>query len=281
MQCSSSENLCRNAYQMAARCIERAVNNLPSDEGLGLIRIYQEVVAETHERSRESLREFSQDPSAADTSDNDLKILRKAEDLEDELTILMQLFTEQKGVVDGFIRHIDGSQLARVDTARARAIAAHALERLAGYTRAVAEKLQLTRTTKDRVLFTLDIKQKKANLEEARGSTDQGRTMMVFTVFTVVFLPLSFFTSLYGMNIKEWSGDSSNVTGRQVAIYMGSISVGIILIAVFVAFGVRRVRGLVRRCFKNGRDVYALSARARGTRERHEMEHFMVPENAV
>ncbi|KUI55484.1 hypothetical protein VP1G_02816 [Cytospora mali] len=33
--------------------------------------------------------------------------------------------------------------------------------------------------------------------------------VLIFTVFTVIFLPLSFFTSLFGMNTQEWSGGNN------------------------------------------------------------------------
>lgn len=84
----------------------------------------------------------------------------------------------------------------------------------------------------------LDLKQKQANVDEAKMARwqaevtqTQSRSVMVFTIFTVMydpalffkyilsilsndfsFLPLSFFTSLFGINAREWSGDQTNLT---------------------------------------------------------------------
>ncbi|THC95621.1 hypothetical protein EYZ11_004883 [Aspergillus tanneri] len=57
----------------------------------------------------------------------------------------------------------------------------------------------------------LDLKQKHANAFEARfardqaaGTTRQGKTIMVFTVVTIVFLPLSFISSFFTINLNQF-----------------------------------------------------------------------------
>ncbi|KAL6412243.1 hypothetical protein AUP68_04626 [Ilyonectria robusta] len=60
------------------------------------------------------------------------------------------------------------------------------------------------------LLDLLDLKQKSANLVEVRSSTKQGRAVMLFTIFTIIFLPLSFFTSYFGQNVSEITGDDQN-----------------------------------------------------------------------
>ena len=51
----------------------------------------------------------------------------------------------------------------------------------------------------------LDMKQKQANIVEAHFArkqtevaADQSRSVMIFTIFTIIFLPLSFFASVFG-----------------------------------------------------------------------------------
>lgn len=53
--------------------------------------------------------------------------------------------------------------------------------------------------------------QRQAQVDDVRWSrlqtelaSSQNLSVMIFTIFTVVFLPLSFFTSLFGMNTAEW-----------------------------------------------------------------------------
>lgn len=46
----------------------------------------------------------------------------------------------------------------------------------------------------------------KSALARAEESVTQGRSIMMFTVVTIIFLPLSFMSSIFGMNAKELSG---------------------------------------------------------------------------
>lgn len=59
--------------------------------------------------------------------------------------------------------------------------------------------------------------QRQAQVDEVRWSrlqaelaSSQNLSVMIFTTFTVIFLPLSFFTSLFGMNTQEWGGPGEN-----------------------------------------------------------------------
>lgn len=102
----------------------------------------------------------------------------------------------------------------------------------------------------------LDLKQKQANVDESRlarweaeVTQSQSRAVMVFTIFTVMsvehsgyqrtpippampanpstlisFLPLSFFTSLFGINAREWSGEPENLTLRTMLVIAGKPS---------------------------------------------------------
>lgn len=67
-------------------------------------------------------------------------------------------------------------------------------------------------------------------------ATRQGYAMMTFTIVTVFFLPLSFFTSLFGMNVRDWTGDPGDSTLRRVMILMSSASAAIIVVALAAAF---------------------------------------------
>ncbi|KAI8169573.1 hypothetical protein K4K49_003770 [Colletotrichum sp. SAR 10_70] len=78
------------------------------------------------------------------------------------------------------------------------------------------------------VLELLDLEQKAASLGEARITTKQGQAVMLFTVITVIFLPLSFFVSYFGQNVSELTGDAQNPTSGQVwkiAVILGSLAV--------------------------------------------------------
>lgn len=109
----------------------------------------------------------------------------------------------------------------------------------------------------------LDLKQKHANAFEARfardqaaGTTRQGKIIMVFTIVTIIFLPLSFITSFFTIDMKEFphapNGDSQ-LSLPYVAKYtfgIGfAISIPLILLALAVddigdgcQEGIRRAR---------------------------------------
>lgn len=57
--------------------------------------------------------------------------------------------------------------------------------------------------------------QRQAQVDDVRWSrlqtelaSSQNLSVMIFTIFTVIFLPLSFFTSLFGMNTSEWGTET-------------------------------------------------------------------------
>ena len=100
------------------------------------------------------------------------------------------------------------------------------------------------------------MKQKQANIVEAHlarkqaeVATQQSRAIMIFTIFTLIFLPLSFFASVFGINSREWSGVLTNPTISTILTYMGSISLVLILIALLVAFN-RPSRKVLRKIWE-------------------------------
>ncbi|KAI1130978.1 hypothetical protein F5Y10DRAFT_288380 [Nemania abortiva] len=67
------------------------------------------------------------------------------------------------------------------------------------------------------VARTVSMKQQQASVIQAWQSVrqsdetiKQGRSIIVFTLATIIFLPLSFITSIFGMNSYEWSGSNDS-----------------------------------------------------------------------
>ncbi|KAF3807932.1 hypothetical protein GCG54_00007668, partial [Colletotrichum gloeosporioides] len=91
-----------------------------------------------------------------------------------------------------------------------------------------------------KILQLLDLKRQAASLREARAATQQGRAVMLFTIITTIFLPLSFFVSYFSQNVSELTGDPQNPTSGQVwKIAVSSqapISVVVIVGSLAVAF---------------------------------------------
>lgn len=60
--------------------------------------------------------------------------------------------------------------------------------------------------------------QRQAQVDDVRWSrlqtelaSSQNLSVMIFTIFTVIFLPLSFFTSVFGMNTVEWENQPPTI----------------------------------------------------------------------
>ncbi|ERS98498.1 hypothetical protein HMPREF1624_05282 [Sporothrix schenckii ATCC 58251] len=88
----------------------------------------------------------------------------------------------------------------------------------------------------------LDLKQKHSNALEARFGRDhaviaarQGQTIMAFTIVTIIFLPMSFISSFFSMQITDWSTELSL---SYVSKYLFGIGLGISIPLVIMAFTV-------------------------------------------
>ncbi|KAI0520827.1 hypothetical protein F5B22DRAFT_598556 [Xylaria bambusicola] len=94
------------------------------------------------------------------------------------------------------------------------------------------------------VLHLLSMKQQQASVVQAwqavRQSEEtikQGRSIMVFTLATIVFLPLSFLTSVFGMNNREFGDNNWGL--RTQLTYIFGISAGVVFISLLFAFSAR------------------------------------------
>jgi ankyrin repeat protein/Mg2+ and Co2+ transporter CorA len=111
----------------------------------------------------------------------------------------------------------------------------------------------------------LDLKQKHANAFEARfardqaaGTARQSQTIMVFTIVTIIFLPLSFIAGLFTINIKEFPrdpGDSEpSLPMTYVFKYMFGIGLAISIPFIAIALSFDAIGDFfreVRRRFRN------------------------------
>ncbi|KAK3396852.1 hypothetical protein B0T20DRAFT_244041 [Sordaria brevicollis] len=98
------------------------------------------------------------------------------------------------------------------------------------------------KSTADSVNDLLSLKQQQASVvqawesvRQAEESVSQGRAVMMFTIVTIVFLPLSFMSSIFGMNNKEFT-DQGSMTLRYELKLMFTISIGITIITLVTAF---------------------------------------------
>ncbi|KAH6856111.1 hypothetical protein B0I37DRAFT_302218 [Chaetomium sp. MPI-CAGE-AT-0009] len=99
------------------------------------------------------------------------------------------------------------------------------------------------KSTAQSVTDLLSLKQQQASVvqacESARQAEEavrQGRAIMMFTIITIVFLPLSFMSSVFGMNNKDFGQDNTDWTVKAQFRLMFPISFGIVAVCLVVAF---------------------------------------------
>ncbi|KAL4959095.1 uncharacterized protein BDV14DRAFT_185396 [Aspergillus stella-maris] len=170
---------------------------------------------------------------------NDLSSMLELRDIVDELGTIMKLLEQQTTTIKDMVKYFEHRGYGR------RFIHA-SLTRLDEYKTHINEMRENAIAAQKAVENLLDLKQKQANVDESRlarweaeVTQSQSRAVMVFTIFTVIFLPLSFFTSLFGINAREWSGEPTNLTLRTMLTISGPISVAVIVSALLIAFSER------------------------------------------
>jgi hypothetical protein len=101
----------------------------------------------------------------------------------------------------------------------------------------------------------LDLKQKHANAFEARfardqaaGTARQGQTIMVFTIVTIVFLPLSFIAAFFAINIREFPrlDGNSNLPLAYVSKYMFGIGFAVSIPLIVIALSLDDIATMTR-----------------------------------
>ncbi|KAI2893518.1 hypothetical protein CBS13152_4507 [Aspergillus niger] len=179
------------------------------------------------------------DNKVARRNREDLSTLLELRDIVDELSTLLKLLEQQSNTVRTMSSYFEHKGCGQ-------AFIESALSRLEEYRNQVLEMRENASVAQKAVENLLDLKQKQASVDESRlarweaeVTQDQSRSVMVFTIFTIIFLPLSFFTSLFGINAREWSGEQDNLTLGQMLYISGPASFAIIMFALLIAFNER------------------------------------------
>ena len=237
---------------------------------LETLTFHREYISILTERQTISFKEFRNNHRLKDSKsmdakrlpryvDNsaDLDALLELRDIEDELNTLKKLFKEQQQGVSDMRSHyveLNHRQGKAILGTQWLTEISHTLE---SYKDQVDGMLKSAQTAQKAFKELLDMKQKQANIVEAHlareqteVAADQSRSIMIFTIFTIIFLPLSFFASVFGINAREWSGVTQNLRLHTILTYMGSISIAVIVVALLVAFN-KLTRRLAQKVWKN------------------------------
>ncbi|KAF2178904.1 hypothetical protein K469DRAFT_801924 [Zopfia rhizophila CBS 207.26] len=109
----------------------------------------------------------------------------------------------------------------------------------------IQEMLKEAARVYDAVRDTIDLKQNTASIFEAHVTRREGEAIMLFTIVSSIFLPASFFASLFGINGIQVTPGSSVSAGAAMAISI-PLTFLFIVFAVIVTF-TRRYRNFFTR----------------------------------
>lgn len=276
---------CDTSLDMAALIALHAVTVLldrSSHPDLEIFRIFEESISILTEKMTSSLKDFrtqSLHPKSfyvggkgQDVPERSIREMHAAQaraterenrdstsallelrDLEDELTTLSNLFSTQLSLLETMASHYRRLPDPSLSPS-GLSFLSEALSRVSDFKHRSDEMNRRVRSTRDDYDKLLQMVQRQAQVDEVRLqrlqadlASAQGRSVIIFTTFTVIFLPLSFFTSLFGMNTAEWSPDTPQ--GKIPSLKLISLislptSVCLILLALVLAWSTR-----VRRFF--------------------------------
>ena len=250
-------NQCTDPFDFAALAVMHAVKALlgdrTTDRNLQIFRIFEEYISILTEQQTSSFKHFrnnhrfekAKDINAAHHIDNrkDLDALLELRDIEDELNTIEKLIKEQQACVADMLSQYE--HLTSRNKGHNGVEFLHITSQfLTEHKEQVDGMLKSARAAQRAFKDLLDMKQKQANIVEAHlareqneVAADQSRSVMIFTVFTIIFLPLSFFASVFGINSREWSSQPNNYPSlHNIFTYMLTISLAVIIIALLVAF---------------------------------------------
>lgn len=196
--------------------------------------------------------EFERDPSFVDALldiGKETQLLAEIKDIRDELNMIALVLKHQISVLPDMAEHIaeemsEGNsaqrkmEIKRVKERQKKMVELHLkdVERMSSQAADISSNLT----------NLLDLKQKHANAFEARfardqaaGTARQGQTIMVFTLVTIIFLPMSFMAAFFAINIKEFpraSDGSEQLSLGYVSKYMFGIGLAVSVPLIAVAF---------------------------------------------
>ncbi|CAN9371569.1 unnamed protein product [Alternaria alternata] len=177
-------------------------------------------------------------------------LLAETKDIRDELNMIAKVLEDQRNVLPDMEasitdiyreEHKSQQDLKRRFKDMLKTIDTHIkdLERMDKQAKRIYES----------ITDLLDLKQKHANAFEARfardqaaGTARQSQTIMVFTIVTIIFLPLSFIAAMFTINIQEFphepGGGEPSLPLSYVSKYMFGIgfAISIPFIAIALSF---------------------------------------------
>ena len=185
-------------------------------------------------------------------------LLKEIKDIQDELGMISRVLAQQKTVLEPMCHalmedlrslryHNKWVQVVKKKT--------DAQKRIIDDDLAELDRMRRLATSIEHSLINLlDLKQKQSNAFEARfardqaaGTVRQGQVVLIFTVVTIVFLPVSFMAQFFTINISQFRrDDSNNLPLGYVSQYIFGVGLGISVFLIIAVFSFNPVSALLR-----------------------------------
>ncbi|KAI8631387.1 hypothetical protein F5Y19DRAFT_493274 [Xylariaceae sp. FL1651] len=203
----------------------------------GIFQVYFSGFSNTIEENIQKFISYQSKGSSREMNNSDKRKLFRGYlemlDVEDETKTLLKLFDEQIQIMQ-----VLSSSSARIGYSLASIF--DAIREVKKYQRQALDIKDACRSDEEKYKNLFEMMTMQASLDEAYYAHHSSDTLMVFAIITVIFSPLSFFTSLYGMNVREWSSDAMNLPLKEVLPITFLLSGLVIWVALIYGFkGVR------------------------------------------
>lgn len=174
-------------------------------------------------------------------------LLTEAKDIRDEIKIILHVLGEQRRVladesIPSFFSQSPGD-LSGKEPSKALTKPLRIIDRAIGDFKKMDKQMK---EIHDDLNHLLDLQQKQATVWEARSTREgaratsrQGNVMVIFTMVTIIFLPLSFMASFFALEIRELPSDATGQTNwplHRVCAYLFGISFAVIIPFIALAF---------------------------------------------
>ncbi|KAI0875578.1 hypothetical protein GGS24DRAFT_454664 [Hypoxylon argillaceum] len=175
---------------------------------------------------------------------DDIKDLREIKDIQDELGIMMYLFRIQEDAIKEMYDVMQGkNHRTQASTMPSYSYAREIVERN------LEEVKRLDHSAEKAVnaIERLELKQKQADslltgaIYRINDATDkQGKTLLTFTVVTIIFLPLSFMASFLALDVAQFPRVGDKLSLNWVVKITLSVSLPLSAVLLFIAFNLNK-----------------------------------------
>lgn len=193
-------------------------------------------------------------------------LLAETKDIRDELNMITKVLEDQRSVLPDL--EVSITDIYREEHKSQQDMKRRFKEQLKTIDTHIKDLERMDKQAKriyESITDLLDLKQKHANAFEARfardqaaGTARQSQTIMVFTIVTIIFLPLSFIAAMFTINIQEFphreGGDEPSLPLSYVAKFIFGIGLAISIPFIAIALSFDAISDFFREVKRRWRD---------------------------